>query len=155
MPPCITNPFAVQPMGNNIAKKYDVPKEHTATAGHLGMWKIWPGKSKDSGNLCSIWVFDRNELAKTKKPATALTTALNGDKTTTEMLYQIMKKDLQVIKESQACQHLISPLEVRINLKIYDGQGLKILRSILGYRGIEEWTCIYDGANCVFFSGYP
>ena len=32
-----------------IVKKYDdVPKEHTASAGHLLNWKIWPGVCKDS-----------------------------------------------------------------------------------------------------------
>lgn len=100
-------------MGNSVTKKFDVPKDHTGTAGHLSQWRIWPGKSKDSsGALVSIWVFDRNELAKTRKPPTPLTNAINGDKTTTEMIYQIMKKDLQVMRESQQCPHMISTLEV-------------------------------------------
>jgi len=31
-------------MGNAIAKRFDLPKEHTATAGHVNNWRIWPGK---------------------------------------------------------------------------------------------------------------
>jgi hypothetical protein len=102
-------------MGNTniIEKKFDAPKEHNATAGHLNLWKIWPGKSKDSsGSLVSIWVFDRNEISKTKKPATTLSTNINGDKATIEMIYQIMKKDLAVIKETQGSPYLISAIEV-------------------------------------------
>ena len=42
-----------------IVKKYDgVPKEHTASAGHLLNWKIWPGICKDSntslGQTCLL-----------------------------------------------------------------------------------------------------
>lgn len=95
-------------MGNAVAKKFDVPKEHTATAGHLQLWQIWPGKSKDAtGQLVSIWTFDKSEYAKRK---TTYGTTL--DKNVVEQVFQIMKKDLAVMKESQACPHMISTLEV-------------------------------------------
>lgn len=95
-------------MGNAIQKKFDVPKEHTATAGHMQLWKIWPGKNKETGQLTSIWAFDKNELSKKRGPSG------NSlyDKAMIEQIYQIMKKDLTVIKESQNCPNLISSLEV-------------------------------------------
>lgn len=106
-------------MGNSIQKKFDVPKEHTASAGHLRLWKIWPGKAKDNtgpnaGQLVSIWTFDKNELLKKKdKNDKAL------DKNVVEQLYQIMKKDLAVIKESQGSPNLISSIEVRKYYYLY------------------------------------
>ncbi len=101
-------------MGNAIEKKYDVPKEYTATAGHLQLWKIWPGKSKDStGRLVSIWAFDKGELLNKKKDGmkSALSN-LSIDKTVVEQIYQIMKKDMAVTKETNACPSLISSIEV-------------------------------------------
>jgi len=35
-------------MGNAIAKRFDLPKEHTATAGHVNNWRIWPGELSDT-----------------------------------------------------------------------------------------------------------
>lgn len=94
-------------MGNSIQKKFDVPKDHTASAGHLRLWKIWPGKAKDSNQHVSIWTFDKNELLKKKdKNDKGL------DKNIVEQIHQIMKKDLSVMKESQGCPHLISTIEV-------------------------------------------
>ena len=104
-------------MGNSIQKKFDVPKDHTASAGHLRLWKIWPGKAKEgsgnsAGQSVSIWTFDKNELLKKKdKNDKGL------DKNVVEQIYQIMKKDLTVIKESQGCPHLISSIEVRVMTK--------------------------------------
>ncbi|RYH30485.1 hypothetical protein EON65_04945 [archaeon] len=74
-------------MGNSVTKKFDVPKEHTATAGHLQLWKIWPGKSKDaSGTPVSIWTFDKSELAKKKAPSGVTPYT---DKAVVEQIYQI------------------------------------------------------------------
>ena len=66
-------------MGNAIAKKFDnVPKDHTATAGHLQLWKIWPGTVKEAnislgtqiGDEISIWSYDKSELSKKKSNPT-------------------------------------------------------------------------------------
>ena len=102
-------------MGNAIEKKYDVPKDYTATAGHLQLWKIWPGKSKDaSGKLVSIWAFDKTELLSGSKGKDGKISLNNiqADKAVVEQIYQIMKKDLAVMKDSQACSSLISTFEV-------------------------------------------
>ncbi len=101
-------------MGNSIAKKFDVPKEHTATAGHLQLWKIWPGKSKDgSGQPVSIWVFDKAELAKKK---TISGTTPYADKAVLEQIYQIMKRDLSVIKGMDPAPGVINCIEVMRNV---------------------------------------
>jgi hypothetical protein len=93
-------------MGNAIAKKFNLPKEHTATAGHVSNWKIWPGKSKDAGGqLVSIWAFDKTDLTKRKlNPVT--------DKTIVEQVFQIMKRDFHVMKDSKACSSVVQIIEV-------------------------------------------
>ena len=54
-------------MGNSFAKNYDCPKEHTATAGRDDtLWRIWPGKHKETKAETSIWVFDKSEIGKKK-----------------------------------------------------------------------------------------
>eukprot|EP00981_Chlorochromonas_danica_P003586 scaffold662_cov281-Ochromonas_danica.AAC.1 len=97
-------------MGNSVTKKFDVPKEHTATAGHLQLWKIWPGKSKDSsGQAVSIWVFDKAELPKRK---TTTGTTPYTDKVVVEQIYQIMRKDMMTIKEMHPSASVLNSLEV-------------------------------------------
>lgn len=96
-------------MGNSVTKKFDVPKENTATAGHLQLWKIWPGKSKDGGQSVSIWVFDKAELAKRKSPLGASPFA---DKAIVEQTYQIMKKDMGVIKDMHPSNSVLNCIEV-------------------------------------------
>ena len=92
-------------MGNAIAKKLDVGKEHNASAGHLQLWKIWSATTKDNGSAVSMWTFDKSELAKNKSnPIT--------DKAVAEQLLQIMKKDLSVIKESKT-SNIVRYFEVR------------------------------------------
>lgn len=93
-------------MGNAIAKKFNLPTQHTATAGHVNNWKIWPGKSKDGGQLVSIWAFDKTDLTKRKLNPVA-------DKAIVEQVFQIMKRDFGVIKESKACSNIIQIIEVR------------------------------------------
>lgn len=92
-------------MGNAIASRFNLPKEHTATAGHVSNWKIWPGKSKESGQLVSIWAFDKTDLSK-RKPNPVV------DKVLIEQVFQIMKKDFYVIKDSKVCSSIIQCLEV-------------------------------------------
>lgn len=97
-----------------IVKKYDgVPKEHTASAGHLLQWKIWPGVCKDSnvnlniqqGDKVSVWSYDKNDAMKRKNsPIT--------DKTIAEQMFQIMKKDYTTIKDAVACQQIVQLIEV-------------------------------------------
>ena len=98
-------------MGNSVTKKFDVPKEHTATAGHQCLWKIWPGKSKDaSGANVSIWAFDKTELAKKKTPSGATPYT---DKAIVEQVYQIMRKDMMGIKEMHPSNSVLNLNEVR------------------------------------------
>jgi len=35
-------------MGNELAKKYDMPKVHTGSGGHECLWKIYPATSKNT-----------------------------------------------------------------------------------------------------------
>ena len=90
-------------MGNSIAKKFDIPKDHTASAGHCQLWKIWPATSKQSGKEVSVWVFDKADLAKRKVPIT--------DKTVLEQLHQIMRKDLLAMRDL-ACSNIMLSQEV-------------------------------------------
>lgn len=100
-------------MGNSVTKKYDVPKEHTATAGHQSLWKIWPGKAKDGGQNVSIWAFDKAELAKKKGP---LGTTPYADKAVLEQVFQIMRKDMTVTKEMHPSTSVLNLIEVSIYL---------------------------------------
>lgn len=73
------------------------------------------GKSKDSsGNLVSIWAFDKTDVMKRKQnPIT--------DKTILEQLFQIMKKDFNLIKDSKTCSQIIQCLEVLLlNFTVYN-----------------------------------
>lgn len=36
-------------MGNELAKKYDMPKTHTASGGHECLWKIYQATTKATG----------------------------------------------------------------------------------------------------------
>jgi hypothetical protein len=98
-------------MGNAIAKKFDVPKEHTATAGHSQYWKIWPATVKESGEEVSIWTFDKTDLTKRKSNPIS-------DKAVLEQVFQLMRKDLTVIKESKTCSSIVQHIEVNITHKI-------------------------------------
>jgi hypothetical protein len=40
-------------MGNELAKKYDMPKVHTASGGHECLWKIYPATTKATGEPVS------------------------------------------------------------------------------------------------------
>jgi hypothetical protein len=94
-------------MGNAIAKKFNLPKEHTATAGHVNQWKVWPGKTKDKGQAVSIWAFDKTDLSARKLNPVA-------DKGLVEQVFQIMKRDLGVMKDSKACSNIIQIIEVNL-----------------------------------------
>lgn len=92
-------------MGNSITKKFDVPKDHCATAGHHQFWKIWHGKSKETGEHVSIWAFDKADLSKRKvNPIT--------DKAVLEQIFQVMKRDFTAIKDASSCASVVRYIEV-------------------------------------------
>jgi hypothetical protein len=41
-------------MGNEIAKKYDVAAEFTASGGHEKLWKCYAAQSKSTGQAVSL-----------------------------------------------------------------------------------------------------
>jgi hypothetical protein len=91
-------------MGNSIAKKFDIPEENTATAGHCQLWKIWPGTNKTTKKAVSVWVFDKGDLSKRKfNPVT--------DKTHLEQIHSIMRKDMQTLKDLSST-NIVQVLEV-------------------------------------------
>ena len=53
------------------------------------------------GKELSIWAFDKNELAK-RKVATSTVTTTTIDKAVVEQIYQIMKKDMSLLREISA-----------------------------------------------------
>ncbi len=67
--------------------------------------------------VISIWAFDKGELINKKKDGVKTAVSnLTLDKTAVEQIYQIMKKDMAVTKETQACPSLISSIEVVLPL---------------------------------------
>lgn len=91
-------------MGNSIAKKFDVPKDYTASAGNSQLWKIWPAVSKQTGKKVSVWVFDKAELSKKK-------TSPITDKAQLDQIHQIMRKDMLAMKD-MSCSNIVQVLEV-------------------------------------------
>lgn len=91
-------------MGNAIAKKFDTPKDYSATAGHCGLYKIWHGKKKETSEDISIWTFDKSDLAKRK-------TGPVNDKALQEQVLQLMRKDLTCLKDCN-CEGIIQIIEV-------------------------------------------
>lgn len=79
-------------MGNELAKEYDFPQVHNATAGHCQLWKIFPAVNKETKEEVSLWIMKKDDLAKRKPiPIT--------DKATLEQLFQILRKDVNGTKE--------------------------------------------------------
>lgn len=106
-------------MGNAIAKKYDASKDYTATTGHCKLFKCYSAKSKENLQDVSIWVFDKTELGKAKYNAIT-------DKSIQEQIYQIMKKDMNLLKEISSSQtsgsnilHYIEAIEESNNVLIF------------------------------------
>ena len=91
-------------MGNAIAKKFDSPKDFSATAGHCGLYKIWQGKKQDTSEEISVWTFDKSDLAK-RKP-----NPLN-DKALQEQVLQLIRRDFTCLKECN-CGGIIQIIEV-------------------------------------------
>jgi hypothetical protein len=84
-------------MGNEITKKYELPAEHVATAGLLGLWKIYPGMKMTKDMIkkdVSVWILNRDQLAQRQPiPIT--------EKNLIEQIFQIMRKDVLTMKELQ------------------------------------------------------
>lgn len=49
---CGTAGFGV--MGNELAKKYDMPKTHSASGGHECLWKIYQATAKATGEQVCV-----------------------------------------------------------------------------------------------------
>jgi hypothetical protein len=84
-------------MGNEITKKYELPAEHNATAGLLGLWKIYPGMKMTKDMVkrdVSVWILNREQLAQ-RQPVPIT------EKTIIEQIFQIMRKDVLTMKELQ------------------------------------------------------
>ena len=82
-------------MGNAIAKKFNADEAHSASAGHMQLWKIRNATTKDKNAKVSLWTFDKTELATAKTgPVT--------DKAVLEQIFQIMKKDMNALKEMKS-----------------------------------------------------
>ena len=82
-------------MGASLATKFDIGRDHSATAGHCGLWKVWHGRRKGAApesDEISIWAFSRDDVVKLKRnPVT--------DKTVQEQVVQLMRKDMLALKE--------------------------------------------------------
>ena len=93
-------------MGNSlITKNFDLSKEHSANAGHLGLWKIYSGFKKGTAeNELSIWTMQKDELSK-KKPVPVTDKALG------EQLFQIMRRDMITLSELN-CEGFLKVVEV-------------------------------------------
>ncbi len=49
-------------MGNAIAKKCDVPKAATGSAGHCSLWELRNGKNRENNEDITLWTFDKADL---------------------------------------------------------------------------------------------
>jgi hypothetical protein len=91
-------------MGNAIAKKFDSPKDYSATAGHCGLYKIWEGKKQETSEDISVWTFDKGDLAKRKSNPL-------DNKALQEQVLQLIRRDFTCLKECN-CGGIIQILEV-------------------------------------------
>ncbi|KAJ1379796.1 hypothetical protein B484DRAFT_412264, partial [Ochromonadaceae sp. CCMP2298] len=66
-------------------------------------WRIWPGRSKETGSLVSVWAFDKTDLSKRKSAVT--------DKALLEQVFQIMKRDFGTLKDCK-CAYILQVVEV-------------------------------------------
>ena len=92
-------------MGNAIAKKFDSPKDYSATAGHCGLYKIWEGKKQETSEEISVWTFDKGDLAKRKSNPL-------DNKALQEQVLQLIRRDFTCLKECN-CGGIIQILEVK------------------------------------------
>lgn len=80
-------------MGNEIGKKYTIPETHTGTAGHCQLYKLFPVSPKEGRREeLTLWLMQKDDLV--NRPVGAIT-----DKTTLERLYQVMRKDISLLKD--------------------------------------------------------
>ena len=95
-------------MGNTALSKKtsDVTKDITGTAGHMQLWQIRKGVSKETKEPISIFTFDKNDLLSKDRPGGPIT-----DRSLQEQIYQIMLRDMQVMKES-SCGGVLKIIEI-------------------------------------------
>ena len=92
-------------MGNTIAKKYDLPTQHSASAGLCKLFKIYHGTNKENQAEISVWNLSKDDLLKRVPPI--------KDKSVQEQLYAIIRKDINSIKDNPAdCSGLLRAIEV-------------------------------------------
>jgi hypothetical protein len=125
-------------MGNAIAKKFDVPKEHSATAGHCQLYKIWQGKKKETLSDVSVWTFDKSDLAKRKHPIT--------DKAVQEQVIQLMRKDLAALKDC-TCEGIIQIIEV-----VEDSKNAIVFTTERVICSLADVLCRFESGN--FFDDF-
>ena len=81
-------------MGNDIGKKYNIPKDHSATAGLCQLWKLFPVTPKEglATDELTLWLIQKDDLSTRQvNPIT--------DKTTLERVFQVMRKDIAASKD--------------------------------------------------------
>jgi hypothetical protein len=92
-------------MGNAVTKKYDIPTQHSATAGFCQLFKIYNGTEKETGKEVSVWNFSKDELGKRKPPI--------SEKAVLEQLYGIIRRDITALKDIQLeSTGVLRPIEV-------------------------------------------
>ncbi|EWM23795.1 protein kinase [Nannochloropsis gaditana] len=73
-------------MGNELTKKYDKEKIHTASGGHECLWKIYRATVKSTGEPASVFVLDLDDLKSLPKNER-------------EQLLDIFRKDIRALRE--------------------------------------------------------
>jgi SCY1-like protein 2 len=81
-------------MGNELGKKYDIPQNHTATAGLCQLFKLYPVTPKEGSvtDELTLWLMQKDDL--TMRATNPIT-----DKTTLERIFQVMRKDINAAKD--------------------------------------------------------
>jgi hypothetical protein len=46
-------------MGNAINKNFDISKDHSATAGHQQLWKVYDGVKRGTNEPVSVWTMQK------------------------------------------------------------------------------------------------
>jgi hypothetical protein len=78
-------------MGNAIAKKYDMPDQHTASAGLAQLWRLYPATQRETGREVPLWVYQKDDLGKEEQ--------MRPDKSTTDNVFLTMRKDMITMRD--------------------------------------------------------
>ncbi|CAM9452680.1 unnamed protein product, partial [Ectocarpus sp. 12 AP-2014] len=79
-------------MGNEIAKKYEMDEEPSASGGLACLWKIYKAMDKATGNPVSVFVFTKEDLK-------------DVDKALREQVLVILRRELKVLEGMAARKH--------------------------------------------------